>query len=251
MTETNLCVMLCLEVNTMEVKILMEENLYKSLQMALQINNETLEAVADSIFRNYISKTFSKAATAIESGNAKNQVQNEDINYGKAMYRIPKWAKKHNQINHKIIKAFLKLAQNGAVAYEDLLRECSNPDSDVYVPTFSSNFAQMKFDGDKSHGKVFVVDNSNIVTIWEYVEDTILQYKEDFLGIKSTDTGYINKNNQLNTGKTELDGTDHMQKLYNMRCLEDGCGYEYFANGTDIFQKKCPKCQGGTDTGMK
>lgn len=235
----------------MEVKILMEENLYKSLQMALQINNETLEEVADSIFRNYISKTFSKAATAIESGNTKNQVQNEDINYGKAIYRIPKWAKKHSQINHKIIKAFLKLAQNGAVAYEDLLRECSNPDSDVFVPTFSSNFAQMKFDGDKSHGKVFVVDNSNIVTIWEYVEDTILQYKEDFLGIKSTDAGYINKNNQLNTGKTELDGTDHMQKLYIMRCLEDGCGYEYFANGTDIFQKKCPKCQGGADTGMK
>ena len=55
-----MCVILCLEVKTMEVKILMEENLYKSLQMALQINNETLEEVADSIFRNYISKTFSK-----------------------------------------------------------------------------------------------------------------------------------------------------------------------------------------------
>ncbi len=229
----------------MEVKISMEENLYKSLQMALQINNETLEKVADSIFRNYISKTFSKAATAIESGNTKSQLQNEDPNYGKAIYRIPKWAKKHSQINHKIIRAFLKLAQNGVVAYEDLLRECTNPDSDVFVPTFSSNFAQMKFDGDKSHGKVFVVDNSNIVTIWEYVEDTVFKYKEDFLSMRPTDIGYINRNNQQNISKTDCDGNDYMQKLYIMRCMD--CGEEYPSNGSNIYEKKCPKCQGGAD----
>ena len=33
-----------------------------------------------------------------------------------------------------------------------------------------------------------------------------------------------------------------------MRCLEENCGYEYLANGSDIFQKKCPKCQNGTFT---
>ena len=27
------------------------------------------------------------------------------------------------------------------------------------------------------------------------------------------------------------------------------CGHEYHANGSDIFQKKCPNCQGGIDTG--
>ena len=30
----------------------------------------------------------------------------------------------------------------------------------------------------------------------------------------STDTGYINKNNQRNNGKTELPGTDNMQWFY-------------------------------------
>jgi hypothetical protein len=25
-----------------------------------------------------------------------------------------------------------------------------------------------------------------------------------------------------------------------------GCGREYGANGSDIFQRKCPNCQGGT-----
>ena len=59
----------------------------------------------------------------------------------------------------------------------------------------------------------------------------------------STVPGYINKNNQQNMGGTGQEGTDHGQKLYQMKCLK--CGFEYKANGTDIWQRKCPKCQGG------
>ncbi|MBT9685822.1 hypothetical protein [Pseudoflavonifractor sp. MCC625] len=63
----------------------------------------------------------------------------------------------------------------------------------------------------------------------------------------TTITGYINKNEQQNLGKTDLDGTDFAQKLYLMRCLR--CGHTYKANGSDIHLKKCPNCQGGADTG--
>ncbi len=38
-------------------------------------------------------------------------------------------------------------------------------------------------------------------------------------------------------------GTDNQQWFYEMECL--GCGYKYYANGSDIWQRKCPKCQGG------
>lgn len=61
--------------------------------------------------------------------------------------------------------------------------------------------------------------------------------------MKSTTTaGYINKNHQLNLGRTELQGTDHCQLFYKMKCKN--CGHEYYANGTDIWQRKCPKCPG-------
>lgn len=60
---------------------------------------------------------------------------------------------------------------------------------------------------------------------------------------KSTDTGYTNKNNQRNAGRTDEPGTDNNQFFYKMECLN--CGYEYRANGSDIWQRKCPKCQGG------
>ena len=61
--------------------------------------------------------------------------------------------------------------------------------------------------------------------------------------MKSTATGYINKNNQRNNGCTHEAGTDNNQKFYSMECLN--CGHRYKANGTDIWQMKCPKCQGG------
>lgn len=61
--------------------------------------------------------------------------------------------------------------------------------------------------------------------------------------MKTTEIGYINRNNQINQGRTEEPGTDHGQWFYKMKC--QNCGHIYKANGTDIFQRKCPNCQGG------
>jgi hypothetical protein len=61
--------------------------------------------------------------------------------------------------------------------------------------------------------------------------------------IKTIDYGYINKNNQKNIGRTSSAGSDNNQWFYNMSCLH--CSHTYYANGTDIWQRKCPNCQGG------
>jgi hypothetical protein len=67
-------------------------------------------------------------------------------------------------------------------------------------------------------------------------------------GTTSTTTiGFINKNNQKVHGTRGVAGTDHAAYSYKMECLENGCGYEYGANGSDIFQRKCPRCQGGNE----
>jgi hypothetical protein len=60
---------------------------------------------------------------------------------------------------------------------------------------------------------------------------------------KSTEIGYVNKNSQKNKGRTSEKGTDHGQWFDNIECLK--CGHQYLANGRDIWQRKCPKCQGG------
>ena len=60
---------------------------------------------------------------------------------------------------------------------------------------------------------------------------------------RTTKIGYVNRNNQKNHGHCGESGTDHNSFAYKLECLD--CHYEYWANGTDIFQRKCPRCQGG------
>ena len=59
----------------------------------------------------------------------------------------------------------------------------------------------------------------------------------------STVTGYVNRNNQRNNGRTEIPGNDYNQMMYSMECLN--CGEHYLANGSDIWQRRCPFCQNG------
>ena len=60
---------------------------------------------------------------------------------------------------------------------------------------------------------------------------------------KTTEIGYINRNNQENLGQTSEIGSLHGQYFYQMKCHY--CGGIYKANASDIFQRKCPRCQGG------
>ena len=65
--------------------------------------------------------------------------------------------------------------------------------------------------------------------------------------MKSTETGYINKNNQKNNGRRGRSTNHYNQWFYEMECLE--CGHKYDANGSDIWLRKCPKCQVVKDAG--
>ena len=59
----------------------------------------------------------------------------------------------------------------------------------------------------------------------------------------TTKPGYMNDNGQVVVRKTSLPGTDHVQYVYILRCSK--CSAEYGANGSDIFQRRCPECQAG------
>jgi len=102
---------------------------------------------------------------------------------GKAVDRIPKWAMSPDQNNHKIIRAYLQIqAENGRVNRPELEERCQDnkAHSDVFVRDFRGNFASMKTDKGKSHGKVFIDDGYNI-TIWERVIDALEKYRSHFL----------------------------------------------------------------------
>lgn len=59
--------------------------------------------------------------------------------------------------------------------------------------------------------------------------------------MKSTDIGYISKNNQKNLGRRCKSENHYNQWFYELECLD--CGHRYYANGSDIWLRKCPQCQ--------
>jgi hypothetical protein len=60
---------------------------------------------------------------------------------------------------------------------------------------------------------------------------------------KTTAPGYRNKNKQEVLRATNQTGNDHNQLVYVLRC--GPCAREYGANGSDIWQRRCPYCQRG------
>jgi len=59
----------------------------------------------------------------------------------------------------------------------------------------------------------------------------------------TTERGRTNRNGQTVIRATGRPGNDHLQYVYVLRCGRRGT--EYGANGSDIWQRRCPSCQGG------
>jgi hypothetical protein len=75
------------------------------------------------------------------------------------LYKIGQWALKPAQLNHKIIQAFRRLEREGSVERSQLRRYCLE---NLNMPTFESNFAQMKTDSGNSNGKIFFEMGSRV-----------------------------------------------------------------------------------------
>lgn len=148
----------------------------------MNLTKDTENVAIETCMRWYIAKTFEKASQVYNPKTVARQ--NEDTNkdfYGKAIQRIPIWAVKPNQYNHKIIRAYFKaVAATGRATIDMMERLCSDENNlELYVPTFKNNYSQMKLDGPKSHGKVFE-DDGDSVWIWSEVEEVLMKYKTNF-----------------------------------------------------------------------
>ncbi|KAB2332226.1 hypothetical protein F7731_16765 [Cytobacillus depressus] len=161
------------------------EDVLEKFNLALLLNKEDAGDVLEKYMRQYISYSFSKASEIYKTSTV---LQNTRVNgeansdTGKAIFRIPRWAKKSNQYNHKIVRAYFQIeSELGYVPLNALEKRCSDEinHSDTYVRDFRGNFNQMKIDSPKSHGKVFEIENENVI-VWGYIKEILMEYKEDF-----------------------------------------------------------------------
>ena len=164
------------------ITISINEDIYEKFCLAMNLTKDTENVAIETCMRWYIAKTFEKASHVYNPKTAARQ--NEDTNkdfYGKAIQRIPIWAVKPNQYNHKIHPRLFQGSCCHRPCYIDMMeRLCSDENNlELYVPTFKNNYSQMKLDGPKSHGKVFE-DDGDSVWIWSEVEEVLMKYKTNF-----------------------------------------------------------------------
>ncbi len=191
-----------------------DEKLAEKFEIALKLSGDNPNALAEEFIRGYLGKAFSEAADSFRAPGQRmtahppippqSRVQRDTppqspfrsrpdhqrpprpdyfSEWGKAIHRIPRWARNPQQNNHKILKAFLELQREiGRVTIDSLRRRCSDPvqHPETYVPHFDNNYAQMKFDNGNSHGKVFE-EKDGYVTIWDRISDTLQRYRDYFL----------------------------------------------------------------------
>ncbi len=98
-------------------------------------------------------------------------VDNREIN--KVNNRLKLWAKRPNQINSRILNAFIKLERSGVSVITESALKNELPE----VTSFESNFAQMKVIAEKNHGKVFE-QYGDEVTFWKPIIPNVREYEK-------------------------------------------------------------------------
>ena len=161
--------------NKKKITVSIDKSVHEKFSVALMLTGETQSLAIEKCMKDYISKIF---FTEGEKYSSTTPLSTETP---KAIRRIPRWAKNSDQINHKIIRAYLLLKkENEQITVFDMERLClDSSKQDTYCPTFRNNYAQMKIETPKSTGKVFE-ENHGFVTLWDRIEPTIEQHKEYF-----------------------------------------------------------------------
>lgn len=144
---------------------------------------------------------------------------------------------------YRIVKKWYKM-RKGMLMLEIMAKEAGaeNIEIDYAKGTMSFNMSSENKSQSLNEFQSMLNKNGLKMKISQEKKDFETQNKND-KKMKSTDVGYINRNQQKNLGNTNQEGTDNNQYFYDMECLK--CGHKYYANGTDIWQRKCPVCQGG------
>lgn len=162
----------------MEIKFNIDDKLNEHFKSLLQITGDDMSTILQDAVKDYVTKACNDIMMQY-AGHANYEAN--DSYYCKALTRIPTWAVKSHQYNHKIIKAFFIAEEKyGNVTLDVMEKLCSNKNSqELYVPTFKNNYSQMKVDNAHSHGKVFE-DNGVDVWLWAPVAKELIKYKDCF-----------------------------------------------------------------------
>ncbi len=146
---------------------------------------------------------------------------------------------------------FRRLLENDAASEEEIsLMQTSEYSKQVFDLQFSVLVRKgTVYDTKRYYAKPLIINGAEYYLCSQWFETPtnndrpfLLRWIEQHNGT-SLSTENINKNNQRNNGRTQMQGTDHRQWFYKMECLD--CGHKYYADGSNVKERRCPNCQGG------
>ena len=162
-----------------KISIDVDDQVYDRFQAALKLTDKEEGAAIEEAMKAFIAQSFAEVI-----GEYQPSTDNARKYWGKDAKRIPRWACHNEQYNHKIIAAYFEAIRlDGKATLPRIEELCADKEQErFYVPTFRTNYAQMKADGPKTHGRVFE-DNGFEVWIWKEVADVMDAYSYAFIDL--------------------------------------------------------------------
>lgn len=168
----------------MEIKVSVNEDLYRRFAAACVLAGKNQQVVISEKIQEFVAATF-----VSEMSEFNVSVQGEPQTNGtqrKVETRIPLWAKRPEQHNHRILQAFFAVEHNGMTTKERM-REFFLQNGYGTPWQFDNNFASMRTNEGNSHGHVFACAN-DIVTLTDEASCVAYKYRDSFLAGVTPDT---------------------------------------------------------------
>lgn len=161
----------------MEFNITITEDLYRRFAAACILSGQDQQGVICEKIEEFITFTFSSElsglTTPLQSFSKTPMVQS------KVLTRIPLWAKRPEQHNHKILRAFFVVERDGMTT-KDRMKDFFVENNYGTAWQFDNNFNSMRTNEGNSHGQVFACVN-DLVTLSEEASSIAYKYREYFI----------------------------------------------------------------------
>ena len=129
--------------------------------------------------------------------------------FGKANDKIPRWATRPQQYNHKILRSYFEaLNRNGSATVSTMKKICCE-EYGMEERSFDTGYISMKIDAERSHGKVFE-DNGDKVWIWSKVQETLDKYRSYF----ESDAVTVPQSSTVGGNEADLSENDEKNRIW-------------------------------------
>lgn len=181
----------------MEMKLTISDELYRRFAAACILSSKDQNAVICEKIEEFASSTIANEVSGLTA-----PTQKAEQSFGaksKVLTRIPLWANRPEQHNHKILKTFFVVERDGMTT-RDRMKDFFLSNCYGNAWQFDNNFNSMRTNDGNSHGLVFTCVN-DLVTLSEEASSIAYKYRESF--IAGVDSKILTEHQESNASSVQ------------------------------------------------